>query len=300
MLSRVKIRKHCLLWRFPGVALVMPLLLAGCGGSKKPVVVGAKSTTAQGLIGEIAAQHLEHRLGRKVVRNLSLGNTAMAYQALTNGEVGLYPEETATIQAVILKEPPNPDPASSLERGRNEMRRIAQVEVLDPLGIDDVWRLIVTKNQAAGTLSEAQEAKPGWRLGVTRDFNERLDGLTALNQYHLPMAAVPRVADAASLYAALESGELSMVAGNATDGPLSRHSDWKILRDDKKVFVSYRTCLMVRADLIMSDPRIQPALAELSGKFTDEALSALAAQVDIDHRKAADAAAEFLARAGLK
>ncbi|HVO99930.1 MAG TPA: glycine betaine ABC transporter substrate-binding protein [Bryobacteraceae bacterium] len=300
MLNRVKMRKYSLRWRFPSVALGMLALLAGCGGSKKPVVVGAKSNTAQSLLGEIVAQHLEHRLGRKVGRNLSLGGTALAYQSLTNGEVGIYPEETATIQAVILKEPPNPDPASSLERGRNEMRRVAQIEVLDPLGVDDVWRIIVKKDQTFETLSEAQDAKPGWKLGVTRDFNERLDGLAALNQYRLPMGAVQRVSDAATLYAALESGELTMVAGSATDGPPSRHSDWKVLRDDKKVFASYQTCLMVRTDLILGDARIRPALAELSAKFTNESLSALAVQVDIDHRKPADVAAEFLTQAGLK
>lgn len=300
MLNRVKMKKDFLRAGMSAAALGMVVLLAGCGGSRKPVVVGAKSTTAQALLGEIAAQHLEHRLGRKVGRNLTLGNTAMAYQSLVNGEVGIYPEETATIQAVILREPPNPDPSSSLERARNEMRRIAQVEVLDPLGIDDGWRIVVRKDQTFETLSEAQDANPGWKLGATRDFNERLDGLAALNQYRLPMAAVPRVTDAANLYAALEAGELTMVAGSATDGPLSRHRDWKILRDDKKAFPAYQTCLMVRADLIASDPRIQPALAELSGKFTNESLGALAAQVDIDHRKPADVAAEFLVLAGLK
>lgn len=279
---------------------MLALLGAGCGGTKKPVVVGAKSTTAQGLVAEIVAQHLERRLGRKVTRSLSLGATAAAYQSLVNGEIGLYPEETGTIQSVILKEPPSAEAASSLERGRNEMRRIAQVELLDPLGIDDGWRIIVKKDAGIDTLSDAQDAKAGWKLGVTRDFDERNDGIAALNQYRLPMAAVPRVADPASLYAALDAGEVNMVAGKATDGPPSRHAEWKALRDDKKAFAAYQTCLMVRADLLLSDPKIQPALLELAGKFDNESLAAMAAEVDIDHRNPADVAAAFLARIGLK
>lgn len=286
-------------WRSLAVVLAGFLVASSCGGSKKPIVVGSKSTTAQVVLAEIVAQHLEHRLGRKIGRNLSLGNTPLVYQALMNGEIGLYPEETATVQVGILKESPSSDAASSLERVRNEMKRISQLIVLDPLGIDNSWAVII-KNEKIETLSDAAHSKPGWKLGITRDFDERLDGLAALNQYRLPLGAAPRVADPGSLYAALESGELTMVVGNSTDGPLARHGAWKELPDDKKVFPAYQTCLMVRADLLLNDPKIQPALAELSGRITNDALRKLDAEVDVDHKKPAAVAAEFLAQAGLK
>jgi osmoprotectant transport system substrate-binding protein len=297
--------KSSIRFKLPGVVLgTLALLAANCGGSKKPIVVGSKSTTTQVLIGEIVAQHLENRLGRKIGRALSLGNTPVAYQAFANGEIGLYPEETGTIQALILKETPSSDASMSLERDRNEIRRTSQAEVLDPLGIDDKWAVLVKKNEAAknnvDTLSDAASVKPGWKLGVTRDFNERLDGLAALTQYRLPMIAIPRVGDPGSLYNAMEAGDLSMVVATATDGEVNRHGDWKTLRDDKKVFPSYQTCLMVKADLLANDPKLQPALAELAGKFTNENMAAMAAQVDFDHKKPAEIAAEFLAKAGLK
>lgn len=276
------------------------LLCAGCGGSKKPVVVGSKDTTEQVLLGEIVAQHLEHRLGRKVGRSLSLGNTPVVYQALMNGEIGLYPEETGTIQSTILKEPPSFDASSTLERVRNEMRRIAQMEVLNPLGIDNSWAIVVLKDDKMETLSDAAGAKAGWKLGVTRDFNERSDGLAALNPYRIPLAAAPRVSDPGSLYAALAEGSLTMVVGNETDGMLSRHDDWKELRDDKKVFDVYQTCLVARVDLLVNDPMIRPALEELSGKITKEAIRKLDAEVGVDHKKPSDVAAQFLQRAGLK
>jgi osmoprotectant transport system substrate-binding protein len=291
-------RKWMLLWG----AVLTAVLMSSCGRSKKPVVVGSKDTTEQVLLGEIVAQHLEHRLGRKVGRSLSLGNTPVVYQAMMNGEIGMYPEETGTIQATILKEPPSADTASQLERVRNEMRRIAQMEVLDPLGIGNSWAIVIRKSDAdkIETLSDAAQTKAGWKLGVTRDFNERTDGLTALNLYRMPMGAAPRVADPATLYSALEAGELSMVAGNETDGQLDRHEEWKELRDDKKVFGFYITCMVVRADLLANDPKIQPALAELSGKLTKASIRRLDAAVGVDHKKAADVAAEFLKQAGLK
>ena len=91
-----------------------------------------------------------------------------------------------------------------------------------------------------------------------------------------------------------------MVVGNETDGWLARHENYKILRDDKKAFGFYQTCLMARSDLLASDPKIQPALAELSGKLTNADMRKLKAAVAIDHKKPVDAAAEFLAQAGLK
>jgi glycine betaine/choline ABC-type transport system substrate-binding protein len=275
------------------------LLVSGCGGSKKPIVVGSKSTTAQVVLGEIVAQHLEHRLGRRIGRSLSLGNTPVLYQSLMNGEIGVYPEETGTVQAAILKESPSSDAASTLERVRNEMRRIAQIVVLDPLGVDDSWAVMV-RNEEIQTLSDAEQAKAGWKLGITRDFNQRDDGLAKLNLYRLPMSAPPRVSDPGSLYAEFESGSVNMVVGNVTDGPPARHNEWKVLRDDKKVFPAYQTCLMVRADLLLNDLKLQPALAELSGRITNDVLRKLDAEVEVDHRKPADVAAEFLAQAGLK
>jgi glycine betaine/choline ABC-type transport system substrate-binding protein len=291
-------------WLFIAGPVLAAILVTSCGGSKKPIVVGSKDTTEQVLLGEIVAQHLEHRLGRKVGRSLSLGNTPVVYQAMSNGEVGIYPEETGTIQATILKEAPALDASSQLERVRNEMRRISQMEVLDPLGIDNSWAIVVHKDEAAKekieTLSDAAKAKTGWKLGVTRDFNERNDGLTALNLYRLPMGAAPRVSDAGTLYGALGEGSLTMVVGNETDGQLDRHTEWTQLRDDKKVFGFYQTCLVVRMDLLANDPKIRPALQELSGKLTKEGIRKLDAEVGVDHKKPADVAAEFLQRAGLK
>lgn len=293
-------------WKSFCVILTAALLASGCGHSKKKIVVGAKDTVEQQVLAEIVAQHLEHRLGRKVVRNLNLGNTATIYQAFLTGEVGIYPEETGTMQAVILKELPSPDAGSTLERVRNEMRRIAQAEVLDPLGIDNSWAIVVStavpKTDARNlieTLSDAAHVQPGWKLGVTRDFNERTDGLYAFNQYRLPMRAMTFVGETNSVYDAFQTGTVTMVVGNMTDAWLGGHAQWKTLRDDRKVFGSYQTCLVARQDLLANDPKIQPALAELSGRITTADMQRLDSAVVADKKKPADVAAAFLKQAGL-
>lgn len=298
-MGRAKIVGLTAVWTVASLAL----LPAGCGHAKKQLAVGSKNFTEQVVLGEIVAQHLENRLGHSVARRLNLGGTLLSYQALLNGQISLYPEYTGTIEAEILKETPAPDPAQVLERSRLEMRRLSQIELLDPLGIDNTFVMVVRGEDARkykiATLSEAAQVKDGWKLGVGYEFIQRRDGLPALNTYHLPMAAPVRSMDLGLLYKSLEQGQVSMIAANATDGPLQAH-DWTVLRDDRKVFGSYQACLMVRQDMLAEDPLLKKALAELSGKFTNELMRKLDAAVDVDHRPVREVAAEFLTQAGLK
>jgi osmoprotectant transport system substrate-binding protein len=280
----------------------LALLSAGCRSSEKPLVVGSKDTTEQMLLGEIVAQHLEHRLGRKIERRLNLGGTPIAYQALANGEISLYPEYTGAVEAEILKERASPDASLVFERARSEMQRVAHAELLDPLGIDNGFVLVVRDEDTRGSriesLSDAAQAKAGWKLGVSYEFNQSDDGAPALSRYKLPMSAPVRSMAPALLYKALEQGQVTMMAANATDGLLLGR-DWKILRDDKKVFAPYQACLLVRHQALAAEPGLRAALSELSGKFNNNAMRRLNAQVDLDHRQPRDVAAEFLAQAGV-
>jgi osmoprotectant transport system substrate-binding protein len=284
-------------------ALALAVLAASCGPKQKPIVVGSKNFTEQVVLGEIIAQHLEHRLQKKVERRLNLGGTLLTYQALINGEITIYPEYTGTIEAEILKEEASKDPGQVFERSKLELARISQIDLMDPLGIDNFFAMVIRNQDAqkykVATLSEAAQVKDGWKLGMGYEFEQRLDGLHALEQYKIPFSAPPRSMDLGLLYKALEGGQVSMIAANATDGPLAAH-DWTILKDDKKVFGTYQVCAMVRHDAIAADPKLKAALAELSGKFDNEKMRKLDAAVDVEHKQPSQVASEFLAQAGLK
>ncbi|HEV8147117.1 MAG TPA: glycine betaine ABC transporter substrate-binding protein [Bryobacteraceae bacterium] len=285
------------------MTLTLLALSGGCGPKKPKVIVGSKNFTEQVVLGEIVAQHLERRLGRPIERKLNLTGTLITYQALQAGEIALYPEYTGTIQAEILKEPPGTEASIMFERVRSEMHRVAQTEVFEPLGIDNRFVMVVRSSDAVqnkvSTLSEAAQVKDGWKLGVGYEFQSRSDGMPLLNKYHLPMSAAPRSMDLGLLFKALSEGKVTMIAANATDGPLAS-PDYTVLADDQKLFPPYQACLMVREDVLAAEPALRGALKELSGKFTNEVMRKLNAQVDVDHRQQRDVAAEFLASAGLK
>jgi len=183
------------------------------------------------------------------------------------------------------------------------MRRLAQSEVLDPLGIDNGFAMVIRSSDAKEfkieTLSQAAEVKRGWRLGEGYEFQSRSDGQPLLAKYQLPFIAPPRAMDLGLLYKALSEGQVTMIAANATDGALTS-ADYTVLADDKKVFPPYAAALLVRQEAIAAEPKLRAALVELSGKFSNDLMRRLNAQVDIAHRQPSEVASGFLAQAGLK
>jgi osmoprotectant transport system substrate-binding protein len=277
--------------------LVAVLILGGC--SKAPSIrVGSKNFTEQVVLGEIIAQQVERRLHVRVVRSLNLGGTLLAHQALVSGQIDLYPEYTGTALAAVLKDPLDNDPAGVLARVRSEYLQKFQVEWLDPLGIDDSFAMVVNgavaREKKLESLSDVAAAGGTWELGVGYEFEQRVDGLAALDKtYHLKWAGAPKTMDLGLLYKALEQGQVTMIAANATDGLLSK-LDLKVLGDDKRAFPPYQVCVLARAEALRGVAGLREALGELSGKFTNERMRELNYQVDGLHRPVGEVAAEFL------
>ena len=131
-------------------------------------------------------------------------------------------------------------------------------------------------------------------LGVGYEFLARPDGLPGLQKtYALPLAGTPKTMDLGLLYAALEQGQVDLVAGNSTDGLLAER-DFKVLEDDRRYFPPYEAAFVAREALFAREPRARAALEELSGTITTAAMQELNDLVVGKHRRPADVAREFL------
>ena len=284
--------------------LIVGLWSAGLGGCTRehPITVGSKNFTEQVILGEIVAQHLEHRLGRPIVRKLNLGGTMLAHQALLQGDIDLYPEYTGTALTAILKASPTHDSAASLALVKAEYERFG-LEWMEPLGFNNTFAMVIRGEDARKhrvvTLSDAAKYAPGWKLGVGYEFQQRPDGLVGLLEtYRLPLQGSPKTMDLGLLYKALEQGQVTMVAGNATDGQLSR-LDVVVLQDDKGYFPPYDSSLVVRSDSLKDNAPLREALTELAGRFTDQTMRTLNDRVDGEHRPVRKVAEQFLRDTGL-
>jgi osmoprotectant transport system substrate-binding protein len=144
------------------------------------------------------------------------------------------------------------------------------------------------------TLTDASTASSPWALGVGYEFQQRPDGLAALDRtYHLRWTGTPQSMDLGLLYKALEGNQVTMIAANATDGLLSK-VDLKVLADDKHAFPPYQVSIAASQDRLRETPGMREALQELSGKFTNQTMQQLNYQVDGEHRPVSQVAAEFL------
>ncbi len=284
--------------------LALTWIVAGCSsGPRQWIHVGSKNFTEQVVLGEIIAQHLENRLHRKVERSLNLGGTLLTHQALTSGQIDLYPEYTGTALTAVLKLPVEKDPTGVLARIRSRYTKDFHVEWLDPLGIDNGFAMVVrgsdARRQNLETLSDAARVSEPWMLGAGYEFEQRPDGLASLEKsYGLRWKGPPMSMDLGLLYKALEQAQVTMIAANATDGMLSA-MDLKVLRDDRHAFPPYEVCIAVRQDALTNIPGLREALAELSGKFSNERMRRLNHRVDAGHQPVAKVASEFLVEAGL-
>lgn len=284
------------------------LACASCTAEDPTTIrIGSKNFTEQVVLGEIIAQHLENRLAAPIVRNLNLGGTLLAHQALTSGSIDLYPEYTGTAIAVILKEVVLREPGVSgaaevLARVQEEYQRQFGIAWLPPIGIDNGFAMVIRGDQARArnltTLADAGR-QAGWNLGVGYEFEQRSDGLAALREtYNLQLAGPPQTMDLGLLYRALEQGQVDMIAANATDGLLSS-MDLAVLEDNLHAFPPYELSIAVRGDTLDRVPGLKEALTELSGKFDNQIMQQLNYRVDGEHEPVADVAADFLRQAGL-
>jgi osmoprotectant transport system substrate-binding protein len=284
-----------------GYLIAVAFLPTSCS-SQKAITVGSKQLTEQVILGEIVAQHLEHRLKDPIRRSLNINGTLLTHQGLLSGEIDLYPEYTGTAFMNVLKHNSISDPAIVLERVKNEYAAL-QMDWLDPLGFNNTFAMVVRGQDARErhleTLSDAAADRKGFVLGCGPEFLDRPDGYRVLNSgYSIKWNAAAKTMDLGLLYRALDQRQVDMVAGSATDGLISK-LDVKMLKDDKSVFPPYQACIVVRQEAEKAHPGLKEALQELSGKISPDEMQKMNYAVDGEHKPPVQVAAEFLKGKGL-
>ena len=273
-----------------GVWLVLVWALVGCGPPRSSrVVIGAKNFTEQVVLGEMLAQEIEAVTGERVERRFYLAGSYLCQQALMGGRIDGYVEYTGTALSAILKQPlPGP------RRGGEVLGRVRElyetrygVRVEAPLGFEDTFAMVVRGDDArrlgVRTISEAVGPAAGWRLGVGYEFESRPDGLAGLEAaYGLKFAGRPRTMELGLLYRALAGGQVDIVAGNSTDGPI-RALGFTVLADDRRYFPPYEAVPLMREDTLRRRPGVQVAMDRLAGKVTAEEMQRMNDAVDARH-----------------
>ena len=295
-----------------GILILLALCSCAPPRSSK-IIIGAKNFTEQVVLGELLAQEIEAvyaqegKPSERVARRFYLAGSYICQQALVSGRIDAYVEYTGTALTAILKQPLPPpgqrDAAGVLSTVRALYATRYRVQVEPPLGFEDTFAMVVRADDARRlnlhTISDAARIAQQLRLGVGYEFESRPDGLPGLSaSYNLKFAGPPRTMDLGLLYRALANGQVDIVAGNSTDGPI-RALGFVVLADDLHYFPPYEAVPLVREDSLQRHPEIQTAVDRLAGKVSAEEVQELNDTVDGKHEDVTEVVRAFRARKGL-
>jgi osmoprotectant transport system permease protein len=268
---------------------------------ERPVVVASKPFAESFVLAEIFAQLLEAR-GFTVDRRPGLGATEIAFAALRQDQIDVYPEYTGTGLLAILGENPQGSGDDAFRRVAAVFRERWGLRWLPPLGFENTYAIAVRPGTADSlgleTLSDLAREGAALRAGLSPDFIGRADGLPGLRAAYGLFPGAVRALLQAVKYQALAEAEVDVIDGYATDGQIARY-DLVVLEDDLGFFPPYDAAALVSARLALEQPAAVAALTELSGLIDEPAMREMNRRVEMDGADVAAVAAEALRALGL-
>ena len=264
------------------------------------IVVGSKNFTEQLILGEMVAQVIERETGLPVRRRLNLGGTLICDRALLAGDIDVYVEYTGTALTAIFHRPAANDPAMVFGTVRDLYASSGRT-LLAPLGYDNTFAILVRGAEARArglrTIDDVARVAPEWRAGFGYEFMERPDGYPGLAKtYGLSFRTPPQVMDLTLSYRALATGQVDLIAGDATAG-LIKGLDLVALEDNRRYFPPYDAVPVASASTLLRYPQMRKALEGLAGRISAADMREMNYAADVQHENPADIARRFLDRA---
>jgi osmoprotectant transport system substrate-binding protein len=286
-----------------GLAAALIFTLSGCGGGETKtgtITIGSKNFTENILIAHMMADLVEANTDLTVVRKVNLGGSNVAWTALENNDIQIYPDYTGTIVANYYQEA-----TGNSQETLNKTKELVagdKLKALEPLGFNNTYTLAVTQKTAQkynlNTFSDLAKVAGQLTLGCEFEFKDRPDGYPGLQSAYKMNFKDVKGMDHGIMYRSLSNGEVDVVDAYATDGQI-KVFNLKILKDDLEFFPPYDCLPVVRQDTLAKYPEIEGVLNQLAGKIDEQTMQELNAKVDDEGMKEETVAHDFLVSAGL-
>ncbi|MBS1168689.1 MAG: substrate binding domain of ABC-type glycine betaine transport system family protein [Proteobacteria bacterium] len=285
-------------------------LLAGTADAK--VVVSSKIDTEGGVIGNMILLALQNS-GIEVEDRIQLGATSVVRQAITAGEIDIYPEYTGNAAFFFNKAdaPLWKDAAKAYEEAKKLDYDANKIVWLTPSPANNTWAIALRKDVAekAGvkSLSDfgAWVAKGGTvKLAGSAEFVNSASALPSFQTtYGFKLTADQLIVlsggdTAATIKAAADQtngANAAMVYG--TDGAIAP-SGLVVLTDDKAVQPVYQPTAIVREEVLKASPSIADTLKPIFESLDLTTLQTLNARVQIGGEPAKAVAEDYLKSKG--
>ncbi len=283
------------------LSIILVVMLSGCGGNQggDTITIGSKNFTENILLAHMMADLIENETNLKVERKVNLGGSNVAWKALQNNDIQVYPDYTGTITANYYQAETGTS-AETLAKTK-ELVKQDNLVFMNPIGFNNTYTLTVTQETAEKyqlkTFSDLAKVSTDLVLGCEFEFVDRPDGYPGLqNAYGMTFKDAIGM-DHGIMYRSIVEKQVDVIDAYATDGQISVNN-LVILEDDLAFFPPYDAGAVVRAETLEKYPDVQKALEKLEGAITETEMQGLNAKVDSEGLKAESVARDFLKQKG--
>jgi osmoprotectant transport system substrate-binding protein len=310
-----------------GLAAGLLLLgTAGCGGSdslegqasdggstgsadKGTVVVGGQDFTESQILAAVYQKLLEN--AGYTVQTKLVTTRDVYLPELSKGSVDIVPDYLAGITDFLNADAngadapvvSSHDPQATLA-ALKPLAEAKGISILPPSDATDQNAFFVTKDFAdendLTTLSDYAAMNQPIKLGAPPDCEGRADcegGLTKTYGFDVT-EVVPLDFASAQVKDAVKKGEVQLGETGTTDGTLE-DLGLVLLEDDKGIQPAQNLTPSVNSDFLKDNPDLEDVFNELSAALTTEDLANMNVKVDLERKKPADVAEQFLQDKGL-
>jgi osmoprotectant transport system permease protein len=278
-----------------GVAIAASSQLEA-GGRAKRYLVGAKNFSEQYILSRLVSTQLEKR-GAEVTHKPGLGS-AVAFRALSQGELDVYVDYSGTIWANVMKRSDNPPREELLRELTEWLARERSVQLVGKLGFENAYALAMKRDRAEHlgirSISDLAQHRGQLKYGGDFEFFARPEWHALQTQYNLEPSERKQY-QSTFMYKAVADGEIDVIAAFSSDGRIATY-DLIVLSDPKQAIPPYDAVLLIPASRAHDD-LLLGALRPLIDSIDIEHMRQANLQVDrADDKQTPAVAAQWLAR----
>jgi len=272
------------------------------------VVVSSKIDTEGGLLGNIISQVLQAN-GVAVTEKIQLGGTPVVRQAITAGEIDIYPEYTGNA-AFFFEKADDPlwnDAAKAYAEAKKLDYDANKIVWLSPAPANNTWAVAVRKDVAdankLATFSELGAYIAGGgniKLAASAEFVsspaalpkfQEVYGFTLKPDQLVTLSGGDTAATIAAAAQQTNGVNAAMVYG--TDGGIAP-SGLVVMADDKGVQPVYEPAPIIREAVLKANPQIEELLKPVFAKLDLTTLQTLNGRIQVGGEAAKDVAIDWL------
>ena len=276
------------------------------------VVVSSKIDTEGGLLGNIISQVLQAN-GVAVTEKIQLGGTPVVRQAITAGEIDIYPEYTGNA-AFFFEKADDPlwnDAAKAYAEAKKLDYDANKIVWLTRAPANNTWAVALRKDVADAnkltTFTELGAYIAGggeFKLAASAEFVsspaalpkfQEVYGFTLKPEQLVTLSGGDTAATIAAAAQQTNGVNAAMVYG--TDGGIAP-SGLVVMTDDKGVQPVYEPAPIIRESVLQANPQIEELLKPVFEKLDLATLQELNGRIQVGGEAAKDVAIDWLTQNG--